>query len=264
MATLDDPTITPENYPFPKWGYPLFFGQLYRKFGWRAFVRQFRFAHRRPFSRGLIRAYAPQGLGLEIGVGAFTVSPVRRTILTDGFREHASESSIARRYCPADRIPARDATFDFLVSEHTLEHLCNPVAGLLEWARVLKPGARIFLFLPHRDRTFDRRRERTRLEHLWEDYRNGVSDPDSTHLAEWKEKVVDSGLAPSVYTAVPLLEHVTKGLIHHHVWITEDMRGLLESMGFKILFSADQCPDRGDSFVIVAEIPRDARIAAPT
>jgi SAM-dependent methyltransferase len=42
-------------------------------------------------------------------------------------------------------LPFPDATFDLLVSAHMLEHLPNPLVGLQEMARVLRPGAAIVL-----------------------------------------------------------------------------------------------------------------------
>lgn len=245
------PAIDPAKHRFRKWGYPLYVRQLAAHHGWRGLVRQFRFQYRRPFSRALIRKHASVGRGIEIGVGAFTVAPIERTILTDGFREHASSRSIADFYCRADRIPCMDEAFDFVLSEHVLEHLANPLRALREWRRILKPGGIVFLFLPHRDRTFDRNRERTPLAHLLEDEARLVGDDDSTHVPEWKEKVIEPGLAPH-YGRFPISTHVLQGLIHHHVWVTRDIEELVTALGFELIESVDLCRDRTDTFVVVA------------
>ncbi len=244
--------IDPLSVQFPRSGYGLYFRQLYRRYGWKAWVKQFRFAHRRPFSRGLIQKHAPRGFGIEVGVGFFSIAPIQRTVLTDGFAAHGADGSIATHFCKAHRIPSRDGVFAFVLSEHVLEHIANPVAALVEWHRVLKPGGKIFLFLPHPRRTFDRARERTSLQHLLQDDHDQVPEADSTHLAEWKSKVIDAGLAPH-YQSIPIEDHPRLGIIHHHVWMPEDIVELLETLGWRVIESLDQCPDRGDTFVVVAE-----------
>lgn len=244
--------LNPAQHSYPQFDYPLYFRQLYRRYGLKALYKQFRFNNRRPFSRGLIQEYAPSGFGIEIGVGFITIAPLKRTILTDGFSSHGNDDSIATDFCKADEIAAPDSSFDFILSEHVLEHLCNPIRALEQWKKILKPKGKIFIFLPHKDRTFDRNRQRTKLAHLFEDYQKEVSDPDFTHLDDWITNVVKPGLAPH-YALIPEDKHPELGLIHHHVWIPEDICHLMKALGFNILVSVDCCPDRVDSFVVVAE-----------
>lgn len=245
-------TLNLKEVRFPRFPYLIYLRQLFRQFGIRALVKQFRFHYRRPFSRYLFQCYCPVGLGLEVGVGFNSVAPLNRTILTDGFSSHAHRTSLATHFFKADSIAAADGTFDFVVSEHVLEHLGNPLKALREWGRVLKPGGKLFLFLPHRGRTFDRDRPRTPLSHLLEDEAKNTLDTDVTHRPEWKSLVVDRGLAPH-YQDVPTEKHSELGLIHHHVWVTEDAVEFLERVGFRPIFTEDVCPDRLDSFVIVSE-----------
>lgn len=47
------------------------------------------------------------------------------------------------------RLPLRDATFDAALNIVTLEHVKEPAAVLRELARVLKPGARLLIVVPH-------------------------------------------------------------------------------------------------------------------
>ncbi|TMC26194.1 MAG: class I SAM-dependent methyltransferase [Chloroflexi bacterium] len=45
-------------------------------------------------------------------------------------------------------LPFADATFDLLTGVDILEHVEDDVAAVREWGRVLKPGGRLFLFVP--------------------------------------------------------------------------------------------------------------------
>ena len=75
-------------------------------------------------------------------------------------------------------------TYDFVLSSHNLEHIANPIKALNEWLRILKQGGCIFLILPDKDYTFDRKREITTLQHIIEDFNNATKENDATHLQE--------------------------------------------------------------------------------
>jgi len=126
-----------------------------------------------------------------------------------------------------ETIPLSNESQDFIVSSHVLEHFPNPVKALIEWDRLVKPGGTIFMIVPHKERTFDKDRERTPLSHLVEDYKNNESE------------IADD-------------EHG-----HHHVWITEDIIELvnymIEKMGMKWeLVNTQDIDDKvGNGFTIV-------------
>lgn len=242
-----------ESYQFPKSPLLFYFKGLYKDRGHKAFYQFLSRPHWRPWIRFLIRKYAPKGYGLEIGVGARTVAPVDRTILSDAFEDHGVDASIAKVFFKADAIPYPDKTFHFILSEHMLEHATDPIRILKEWSRVLKPGGKIFLNLPHRDRGNDRYRERTTLKHLIEDHENQVPDDDQTHLPDWMENVVGRGLLPDHYAHMKPEEWISTGSIHHHVWVTEDIVELFEYLNFKICYTTDKLYDRRDSFLVIAE-----------
>ncbi len=45
----------------------------------------------------------------------------------------------------------KSASFDFVYSSHTLEHMVDPIAALQNWWRVVKPSGYLILYIPHRD-----------------------------------------------------------------------------------------------------------------
>lgn len=243
------------DYPFVHNEFSFYLKGLLRDRGLKALYQFMNRPLRRSHSRNLIKRFAPTGVGLEIGVGARTIAPVNRTILSDGHHSHGVDHSIAKAFFPAHAIPYPDGTFSFVLSEHVLEHIPNPIQALREWIRVLKPGGTILLFLPHKERTNDRFRSRTPLSHLIEDEARGVDALDPTHLAEWIELVVEKNLMPDHYKHVPQEKLLQLGCIHHHVWVTDDIIELFRYLSLEIVWSEDQVHDRRDTFVVVAKKP---------
>ncbi|GAB4432822.1 MAG: hypothetical protein OHK0011_15780 [Turneriella sp.] len=241
------------DFRFPGWDYWFYFRGLWRERGAKAIYKQFQKHLRRPWSRAVVRRYSapPRGIGLEIGVGARTIAPVTRTILADGYELHGRDRSIAQVYFPAAAIPFADATFEFVLSEHTLEHIGNALRALREWVRVLKPGGHLILFLPHHDRTNDHLRPRTPLSHLIQDFENNVPDDDVTHVEEWIANVTKAGGVPEHYRHIRKEELASTGSIHHHTWTGADMTEVFEYLKMQVVFCEEYVPDRTDSFVVV-------------
>lgn len=233
--------------------FTFYFRRLYRDIGLKAFYQFLNRPHYRPATRALFSKYAPSGIGLEVGVGARTVAPVNRTVLSDGYADHGTEASIAKAFFHADSIPCEDNFFSFIFSEHMLEHSTNPIKVLKEWIRTLKEEGVIIITLPHKDRGNDRYRECTTLKHVIEDYEKDVPNNDPTHLADWMENVVGKDLLPDHYKHMNPEEWLNTGSIHHHVWVTENIIELFEYLGLEVIYSCDRLYDRRDSFVVVGQ-----------
>lgn len=62
------------------------------------------------------------------------------------------------------------ASQDFIIANHVLEHAPNPLQVLLNWSSALKTNGFLFLTLPNADKSFDRGRMITTVEHIVEDY----------------------------------------------------------------------------------------------
>jgi SAM-dependent methyltransferase len=200
----------------------------------------------------MINKYAPEGIGLEIGVGERTISPSTRTILSDGFSEHGEGQSIAQVYFKGDEIPYDNETFSFILSEHVLEHIANPIKSLKVWIDKLKPDGKMIIVLPHKERTNDVYREVTTLNHLISDYENDVPYNDPTHFDDWWNNVVEKGLMPEHYKHIPKDELVNTASIHHHVWTDVQIIELFEYLGLEVIYKNNHLHDRRDSFAIIA------------
>ena len=64
-----------------------------------------------------------------------------------------------------------DGSLDFVIACHVIEHVSNPLLAMETAWHKLRPGGKLVLLVPHRDLTFDKARELTKLEHLILDYK---------------------------------------------------------------------------------------------
>jgi SAM-dependent methyltransferase len=84
-----------------------------------------------------------------------------------------------------------DASMDFVIVNHLIEHCQDPIGALLSHARVLREGGVLYLAAPDRRRTdFDREREETSLEHLLRDHEQGPEGSRSLHYEEWSRLAI--------------------------------------------------------------------------
>lgn len=126
-----------------------------------------------------------------------------------------------------------DATQDFVIANHVIEHLSNPIKALLTWARVLKTGGRIFLAVPDKRMTFDKERQKTSLDHLFDDYRAPDAERDFEHFLDFAEKVSCRHYhvrpeSEARQLAQELWEK--KYSIHYHVWDDASFTEFLEAV----------------------------------
>jgi predicted SAM-dependent methyltransferase len=119
-----------------------------------------------------------------------------------------------------------DASEDFVIANHLLEHCQDPLRALQSMFRVLRPGGVLYLAVPDRRFTFDADRPVTPLEHVVEDHRLGPERSRRQHFEEWA-RLVDHVEEPEVeQRATRLLE--ADYSIHFHVWEQSDVFDLLQ------------------------------------
>jgi SAM-dependent methyltransferase len=126
-----------------------------------------------------------------------------------------------------------DRSADFLVASHVLEHLHNPLAALLDWHRILRPGGRLVCVVPDARYTFDVGRPLTPLAHLLWDYVNDGTElkrlSDLFHIAECNLNLHDQ---LDVDGAVDLGRTILRETYdtHFHVWTYATFTGQLEAL----------------------------------
>ena len=173
-----------------------------------------------------------------------------------------------------------DASRDAVVASHVIEHVANPVAALVEFHRVLRPGGRLVLIVPDREHTFDWVREPTPFAHVREEYRAGTIEVSAEHITEFCRSIymqrpvhppqVRAWHDPKALDESLLALHRRRS-IHVHCWAAEEFASLLVNLlragalGFElahVYFREDLPGGRGDEFGFVLVKPAQAAPAA--
>ncbi|MEM9554500.1 MAG: methyltransferase domain-containing protein [Acidobacteriota bacterium] len=179
------------------------------------------------------------GDGLEIGAlhQPLPPSPSMRVTYVDhlddqALRHHYPELA-AEALVPVDLVAAADrldgiadASQDFVIASHLLEHCENPLGALAAWLRVLRPGGVIFLAVPEKTLTFDHRRPVTSFDHLLRDAHEGPEGSRTGHYLEWA-RLVEGLDGVSARTRAAELE-ATGYSIHFHVWTAKAFADFLD------------------------------------
>lgn len=122
--------------------------------------------------------------------------------------------------------PVRNATQDFVIANHFVEHCQNPVLAFENMFRVLKPGGVLYLALPDKRFTFDSPRPLTTIEHLMRDYHEGGVCSRHDHFEEWV-RLVD-GISDTTAATAQVKKLMEQDYsIHFHVWSQKEMMELL-------------------------------------
>jgi SAM-dependent methyltransferase len=122
-----------------------------------------------------------------------------------------------------------DGAFDFVVVNHVLEHLANPVKAIRDVFRICRDGGAVVIAIPDKDYTFDRERELTSWAHLWSDYVNDTRVVADDHFEGFLRSA-----APHVFAEPP--EHLDIHIRlsrnrreHAHVWTSASFERFLRA-----------------------------------
>lgn len=138
-----------------------------------------------------------------------------------------------------------DELYDFILTSHVLEHVANPIKALYEWKRILKKNGKIFIIVPNRKFTYDRKRPLTTLEHIINDYTNNIDESDSTHFEEiikLHDLDVDTTVKNYDDHVVRTLNNSKTRIVHHHTFDMDLISELIAFCGFKPLYKQEFRP----------------------
>ena len=159
--------------------------------------------------------------------------------------------------CEGSRLDfANDESYDFVLSSHTLEHMANPIAALMEWRRILRYGGVLLLCVPHKSATFDHKRSVTSIEHMIEDYKSGTGEDDLAHLPEilqLHDLSLDREAGSFEEFRSRSENNSANRCLHHHTFVTESVVKLIDHAGLRILDIATYPPS---SIIVLSEKSR--------
>jgi ubiquinone/menaquinone biosynthesis C-methylase UbiE len=185
-----------------------------------------------PAAKRLRLAAWLQGAGIEIGAlhNPLRVPPTASVRYVD----HLPVPELRRHYPELNDLPlvqvdligsaedlsgVSDSSVDFVIANHLLEHLEDPIAGLAEFHRVLRAGGIVYLALPDKRLTFDRERQLTPLSHLVDEHRRGTAPTNRRdHYLDWARNVDKKGPESEAHAEALLDKRYS---IHFHVWRPE-------------------------------------------
>lgn len=122
-----------------------------------------------------------------------------------------------------------DESMDFLIANHLLEHLPNPIKAMENFYRILKTDGILYLTIPDKRYTFDCERPTTTLSHLIDDFKKGTKEEDDIkHYEEWFALVEMKRPAQSRWNLEDLVAN--RCTIHFHAWLPESILELLNYM----------------------------------
>jgi predicted SAM-dependent methyltransferase len=203
-----------------------------------------------PLNRDAIAARFLRGEGLEIGAlhNPLPVSDHARVRYVD----RMPTADLRQQYPELDGKPlvdvdviddgerltsVPDASVDFVIANHFLEHCQDPIGALGTMFRVVRPGGIVYLAIPDKRFTFDVDREITSTEHLLDDHRHGPEGSKRQHFEEWARLVDKVAEAEVGAHAAKLLEDDYS--IHFHVWTQVDALELLSVAGRELALDFD-------------------------
>lgn len=138
-----------------------------------------------------------------------------------------------------------DNKYDFILSCHSIEHIANPIKAIEEWKRVIKENGFILIIVPHKDRTFDRKRAITKIEHIIEDYKNNMQEDDETHFEDAianHDFTMDPGILSKQEFSNRTKINIENRCLHHHVFNTKLAIDLVDVCALKICKAAHFSP----------------------
>jgi SAM-dependent methyltransferase len=109
-----------------------------------------------------------------------------------------------------------DCSIDFVIANHVLEHVENPLRALRAMSRVLRDGGIAFIALPDKRFSFDKRRSVTTLAHIIADDENGPDWSLAQHYDDWSRNV--EGLRGAAHDEKVAVLLAKRANIHFHVW----------------------------------------------
>jgi len=144
-----------------------------------------------------------------------------------------------------------DASVDFIIANHMIEHCQNPIKTIENHLRVLKTDGILYMAVPDKRFTFDCDRPVTTIDHVVQEYHHGAEPSKIAHFTEWA-KLVNKVPEDKIEQHVQHLVEIDYS-IHFHVWTQVDFMELLLYCKQKLLFNfeIELLQQNGMEFIVI-------------
>lgn len=213
-----------------------------------------------------------KGQGIEVGALHRPLALTGLAVSGIKYVDYMTEDQLKNRYPELGALPLvpvdivddgevlgkiENASLDFIIGNHFIEHTRNPIGTLLCWVAKLKPGGVIFLAVPDKRFTFDRDRELTPLAHLITDHAATPAQRaqlDRPHFKEWAT-FVDKLPPAELDTRADFLMEINYS-IHFHTFMLQSFLDIIHYMRTELRapFVLTACTDvvpGGNEFLLV-------------
>jgi len=129
-----------------------------------------------------------------------------------------------------------DNSLDFIIANHVIEHMENPINAINNWLSKLNNGGIIFMAVPDKNFTFDKIRKETTWKHLYEDYKYKKlrEKRNYKHFLDFAKAFPEEGKTADI-KAKELIDKSYS--IHFHCWTYLGFKSFLNNCIKKINFS---------------------------
>lgn len=146
-----------------------------------------------------------------------------------------------------------DASLDFVIANHFLEHCMDPIRTIANLLRVLRPGGVLYMAVPDKRFTFDRDRPDTDFTRLREAYERGERSDRHELFQEWCRSVMHLS-GDAVRTTAADLDSRDYS-IHYNVWTIETLLDFLvrTKSSFKLPFTVASAMASDNEVILILE-----------
>jgi len=124
-------------------------------------------------------------------------------------------------------------SYDFIVLNHVIEHVANPINTVRELFRIVKPNGQVVISAPDKNFSFDKNRALTSFYHLIEEYRTTTTEVTDAHYVDFLCAVHPEVLRFDDNKFAATLQAVKSRREHAHVWDSQSFSAfMIDSLNF--------------------------------
>lgn len=158
--------------------------------------------------------------------------------------------------------------FDFVIMNHVLEHVANPIQALANAWEGLVAGGDLVLAVPDKHFTFDRGRALTTWDHLVGEYFRGVTEVEPDHYVDFLAATLPEVFADRDAFAAALARAVRRRE-HVHVWDSASFRAFwdravrLLGLDARIVYESTAATNHFEYFAVIRKAPAETHEDEP-